>query len=393
MKKKEPSPLTARFVDTVKKPGRYGDGRGGFGLILNVHKATNGRITKSWIQRLWHNGKAVQIGLGPYPILTLSKARKLVIENRRVTFEGNDPRATGIPTFAEAADKVINIQRPTWRDNGTSERQWRSSLRDYAMPKLDGMAVDQITSADVLGVLTRNDFWNSKRVTAKRVRQRIGAVMKWAVAQGHRADNPAGDVLDSVLPKNGVHAKHHKALPYDRVSAALATVRARGDHRPTCLAFEFLVLTAARSGEVRGAVWSEIDFEARTWTIPGERMKAGREHRVPLSPQAVAILEQARKLSDGDLVFPTVYGRVIQAPVLSVLLRDNGIEAVPHGFRSSFRQWAAEQTDFPREVCEHALAHVNRDQVEAAYQRSDLFEKRRALMDGWTDYVMDNATA
>ena len=152
------------------------------------------------------------------------------------------------------------------------------------------------------------------------------------------------------------------------------------------LAFEFLVLTAARSGEVRGARWSEIDLDARTWTVPGERMKTGREHRVPLSDRAIEILTEARAINGDDgLIFPTITGRMMQAPVLSELLRDNGIEAVPHGFRSSFRQWSAEQTDAPREVCEHALAHVNGNQVEAAYQRSDLFEKRRALMDAWAN--------
>ena len=384
---KAPKPLTARFVQTVTEPGRYSDGRGSCGLTLNVHRATDGRITRSWVQRVRIGGKYTHLGLGSYPIVTLSRARKAALENRRAMYEGEDPREPGIPTFAEALEKVIAIQRPTWRD-ATSERQWRASLRDYAMPKLGDMAVDQITTSDILDVLIRNDFWNAKRTTAKRVRQRIGAVCKWAVAQGYRDDNPAGDVLDSTLPKNGVHKAHHKALPYDRVGAALRTIHASGGHRSTVLAFEFLTLTAARSGEVRGATWNEIDWDNRTWTIPGERMKAGREHRVPLSSQAIEVLNEARKINpDSDLIFSTVTGRMIQAPVLSALLRDAGIEATPHGFRSSFRQWTAEQTDFPREVCEHALAHVNGNQVEAAYQRSDLFAKRAELMNAWARYV------
>lgn len=392
---KASTPLTARFVETVNKPGRYGDGRGGFGLILNVHRATNGRITKSWIQRIRIAGKVTHLGLGPYPIVTLAKARKIALENQRAVFDGNDPRTVGIPTFAEAVDKVIEIQRPTWRDGGKSEKQWRASLRDYAMPKLGKMPVDRITTADVLDVLMHDQFWNTKRVTAQRVRQRIGAVMKRAIAQGYRNDNPAGDALGATLPKNGVHKEHHRALPYDRVGEALRRVRASANtHAPAMLALEFLVLTAARSGEVRGATWDEIDMDERMWTIPGERIKGGIEHRVPLSDRAIEVLTEARKISGDDgLIFPSMSGRVLRNDTFAEFLRENDIEAVPHGFRSSFRQWAAEQTNYPREVCEHALAHVNPDKVEAAYQRSDLFEKRRELMDAWTQYVMDNATA
>ena len=383
---KAPKPLNAKFVASVSTPGRYGDGRGGFGLALTVRKAAGGGVTRSWIQRLAINGRPTNLGIGSYPIVSLGMARKLAFDNKRAVFEGQDIRARGVPTFAEGVDAVIAIHRESWRDGGTSEKQWRGSLRDYAMPKLGNKALDQITTADVLGVLTHNDFWNSKRVTAKRVRQRIGAIMKWAIAQGYREDNPAGDALGAALPKNGVHMEHHRSLSYDRVSAALATVRASDAYVPTVLAFEFLVLTAARSGEVRGARWNEIDLDARTWTVPGERMKAGKEHRVPLSDRAIEILTEARAINGDDgLIFPTITGRMMQAPVLSELLRDNGIEAVPHGFRSSFRQWSAEQTDAPREVCEHALAHVNGNQVEAAYQRSDLFEKRRALMDAWAN--------
>ena len=385
---KAPKPLNAKFVASVSTPGRYGDGRGGFGLALTVRKAAGSGVTRSWVQRIkLANGKITNLGIGSYPIVALGMARKIAFDNKRAVFEGQDIRARGVPTFAEGVDAVIAIHAAAWRDRGNSERQWRSSLRDHAAP-LMAKPVDAITSADVLGVLTADDFWNAKRTTAKRVRQRIGAIMKWAIAHGYREDNPAGDALGAALPKNGVHMEHHRSLSYDRVSAALAAVRASDAYVPTVLAFEFLVLTAARSGEVRGATWNEIDLNARTWTIPGERMKAGKEHRVPLSDRAIDVLTEARKINpDSDLIFPTVTGRMIQAPVLSVLLRDNGIEAVPHGFRSSFRQWTAEQTDFPREVCEHALAHMNRDQVEAAYQRSDLFEKRRALMDGWADYL------
>ena len=203
-------------------------------------------------------------------------------------------------------------------------------------------------------------IWNEKRVTARRVRQRIGAVMRWAVAQGYREDNPAGEAIGAALPKNGVRPQHLAALPYAEVAGALEQVRGSGAYPATVLAFEFLVLTACRSGEVRGALWKEIDLQAREWRIPPERMKTGREHRVPLSTGALAVLREAREFSDGaGPVFPSARGGLLSKLAIAKLVRDLGIGAVPHGFRSSFRDWAAECSDAPREVCELALAHVN----------------------------------
>ena len=253
------------------------------------------------------------------------------------------------------------------------------------MPTLGDRRVDSITTADVMSVLL--PIWSTKRHTAQRVRRRIGAVMKWAVAQGHREDNPAGDVISAALPNNHVPATHQKALPHAEVGAALARALLRG-HPGTVLAFEFLVLTASHSGEVRGARWSEIDRGQAVWTIPGERMKAGRAHRVPLSPRALEVLDEATRRFDGDgLVFPSPTGKVANHFRMAILVRELGIGAVPHGFRSSFRDWAAECTDAPRKVCEIALAHVNTDRVEAAYRRSDLFDRRRELMDAWAAYI------
>ena len=212
------------------------------------------------------------------------------------------------------------------------------------------------------------------------------------MAQGYRTDNPAGDALSAALPKNGVRIDHRKALPHTEVGAALKKVRNSGAYQGLVLAFEFLVLTAGRSGEVRAARWVEIDRDVAVWTIPGVRMKAGREHRVPLAARALAVQEQAGELAGSDgLVFPSAMGRVLSQTGMPKLLHQLGIDAVPHGFRSSFRDWAAECTDAPREVCELALAHVNRDRVEAAYRRSDLFEKRRVLMAGWADYVFPSS--
>ena len=255
------------------------------------------------------------------------------------------------------------------------------------MPHLGDRCVDAVTTGDVMAVVL--PIWSTKRETARRLRHRIGAVMKWAVAQGYRTDNPAGDAISAALPKNGVRIEHRKALPHSEVGAALKRVRQSGAYRDLMLAFEFLVLTTGRSGEVRAARWDEIDLDAAVWTIPAERMKAGREHPVPLAAQALDVLDRAEEIAgSGGLVFPSARGRMLSQSGMPKLLNQFGIDAVPHGFRSSFRDWAAECTDAPREVCELALAHVNPDRVEAAYRRSDLFEKRRGLMTDWSTYVV-----
>lgn len=385
---KRPVRLSATFVNTVNVPGRYGDGRGGHGLSLLVKPASTGGFSKSWAQRIRLDGKAANVGLGAYPVVTLARARQKALANARIVSEDRDPRdrANRAPTFEQAVETVIGIHADNWKDGGKSAAQWRASLRDYAVPKIGRKRVDRIRTADVMEVLL--PVWSTKRETARRVRQRIGAVMKWAVAQGYREDNPAGDAISAALPRNSIRRRHQKALPHSGVAEALARVRASKAHRATALAFEFLVLTACRSGEVRGARWDEVDDAAATWTVPPERMKAKLEHRVPLSERAVAVLDEARELADrGGLVFPSPTGRLLSDSTLSKLLRELGIGAVPHGFRSSFRDWAAERTDVPREVCELALAHVNNDRVEAAYRRSDLFERRRALMDDWAHYI------
>ena len=212
--------------------------------------------------------------------------------------------------------------------------------------------------------------------------------MKWAVAQGHRDDNPAGDAIAGALPKQNGKTAHHRALPHTEVAWAIAKVRDSGAWEGTKLAFEFLALTACRVGEVRQATWAEVDMAERVWTVPAERTKTGREHRVPLPPRAMAVLGEAAAIADGSgLLFPSVTGKPQSDGTLSKLLRELGIDAVPHGLRTSFRTWAAEATNYPREVCELALGHVNKDRVEAAYQRSDLFKKRAELMADWAAYL------
>ena len=377
--------LTAKFVREITAPGRYYDGDAGLFLLVKP----SGR--KSYVQRLTIHGKRHDIGLGSDRWTTLTEARAAAQANRKIARTGGDPLAakrSAAPTFAEAVETVIAIHREGWKDAGKSEAQWRASLRDYVLPRIGRKPVDRITTVDVMGVLL--PIWQEKHETARRVRQRIRTTMQWAIAQGHREDNPAGDALSAALPKNGKAKSHQRALPFAEVAGALDTVKGSDAGRATVLAMEFLALTACRSGEVRLATWAEIDLDAATWTVPAGRMKAKRDHRVPLSDRAMAILGEARELADGSgLVFPSPRGKALSDNTLSKLLRDMGIPAVPHGFRSSFRDWAAECSNAPREVCELALAHVNSDRVEAAYRRTDLFERRRELMQAWAAYLSD----
>ena len=391
---KRPNMLSATFVTTVKTPGRYGDGRGGLGLSLLVRTAARGHTTKCWTQSVRIDRKPTSIGLGRYPVVTLALARQRALENAQAIAEGRDPRrraARTVPTFAEACETVISIHAGGWKPGGKNEQNWRSTMRDYVFPRLGDTPVDAVTGKDVMAVLL--PIWTTKTETAGRVRRRISAVMKWAVAQGHRTDNPAGDAISAALPNNNAQVTHRAALPHPQVGAAVAKVRRSGAYRGAVLSFEYLVLTAARSAEVRGATWDEIDLEAAVWTISAQRMKAAREHRVPLSDRALAVLEEARReLPQADnLVFPSQKGRMQGHHPMGKMMRRLEIGAVPHGFRSSFRDWAAECTETPREVCELALAHVNSDRVEAAYRRTDLFERRRVLMQQWTDYIAATA--
>ena len=330
------------------------------------------------------------LGLGGYPLVSLAEARQAAFANRKLARAGGDPleerrRERRIPTFEEAAGHVLALHRPGWR-NAKHAAQWEATLRDYAFPHIGHVAVADVTTADVLRILTL--IWHDKPETARRVRQRISAVMKWAVAQGHRSDNPAGDAIGKALPRHQTTARHMQALPHREVAGAIAAVRASKAWWATKAAFEFLVLTATRSGEVRRATWQEIDVDVAAWTVPAERMKANTEHRVPLSRRAIEILNQARVTGDGhELVFPSMRGKVLSDMTLSKLVKEQGIAAVPHGFRSSFRDWAAEQTGARHDVIEACLAHTVRNPTVAAYARSDLFERRRRLMDDWAEYL------
>ena len=372
--------LSAQFVKNAP-PGFYCDGNG-----LNLRVDPSG--ARRWIQRLVIQGKSRTLGLGGYPLVSLVEAREKAFANRKLARGGGDPlaekrEARDVPTFEEAAELVIEQKRAGW-SNPKHAKDWPTSLRTYAFPRIGARLVSQVTTADVLEVLT--PIWHDKPTTARRVRQRIGAVMKWAVALGLRPDNPAGEALGQVLGRQRAVVQHMPALPYGDVANAITAVRASSASVAVKLAFEFLVVAACRSGEVRLARWDEFDLEDREWTIPAERMKAKRTHRVPLSGRALEILDEARALSDGDdLVFPSPTGKPLSDGALSNPLRALGIAAVPHGFRSSFRDWAGECTA-PRAVMEAARAHVVGG-VEGAYARSDLFERRRTLMDQWAAYL------
>lgn len=372
--------LTAAFVRTVSRPGKYGDRDG---LILRVTPSGS----KQWVWRGTVRGRRVDLGLGSARYTTLAEARAKAFEYRRLSRAGEDPRALkgklGTPTFREAAEAVIEIYRASWR-GGRNEKEWRATLDRHVFPVLGEKPVDQIDSADVLQVLA--PIWNTRRETARRLRGRISMVMRWAIAERHRTDDPARDAA-AALPRNGVRRAHFKAVPHAEVGAALEKIRASGAYPSLRLAIEFCVLTAARSGEARGAMWDEIDRQGCVWRVPGSRMKAGREHRAPLSTAALRVLDEAAQYRDDTgLVFPTPRGKAIGPSLPSETLKRAGVDGTLHGMRSAFTDWAHERGT-SREVVEQALAHTVRNRVEAAYRRTDLFEQRRDLMETWARYV------
>ncbi len=374
--------LTEAYARTARKPGRHSFPRED-GLCLLVSSS----LSKRWVQRLTIRGRSTDLGLGGYPLVSLREAREKAQVNRKLARAGMDPRAAqrSVPTFAEAAERVIEFNRPTW-SNIKHAQQWVATLGTHVFPYFGDCPVDLVSSGDVMNALT--PIWTAKPETARRVRQRISAVMKWAIANNFRSGNPAGEAIDAALPRTLRFRAHHRALHYAEVPAVIGAVRSSGATPVTKLSLEFLVLTAARSGEVRLAAWEEMDPEARTWVISAGRMKARREHRVPLSGRALAILEEAQPLGrSSGLVFQAASGKPLSHTTHGKLLQRLGVDCVPHGFRSSFRDWAAEQTDSPHSVMEAALAHIVSNAVEAAYARSDLFDRRRRLMDEWDAYL------
>ena len=346
-------------------------------------------MSNGWAQRLRINGKPFEIGLGAYPITTLAVARAKALDNARIVAEGGGPRkwATAIPRFTNAFESVISLNRAYWKAGGRVE-DWRKSIETYALPLIGDKKVSEITTADVLAV--GSPIWSTKRPAAAKVRRRVSAVMKWDIAEGHRTDDPAGDAITAVLPKGGHTNQHQQDLPSANVGAALAAARKSGAWLSTKRALELLTLTTTRSVEEREAVWAEIDLDSATWTIPAARMKAGKEHRIPLSRQAIAVLESpgASGVDSEWLNFPSMNGKVMESKLLSELLHSINVDCVPHGMSSSFRDWAAECSDAPREIAGHALGHVEGSASELAYRLTDYFEQRREFMQQWADYVL-----
>jgi integrase len=390
--------LSAVKVSQVKVPGMYPDGAG---LYLRIGPTG----AKSWVLRYRHDGKRHDMGLGPFPDVGLAEARSRASVLRvqrldgtcpltarragreRVRVEAAAARARAM-TFRQCAEAYIAAHEAGWR-NAKHGAQWGNTLSTYVYPVFGELPVAAVDPALVLKVL--EPIWSSKTETASRVRGRIEAVVDWAAARGHRSgENPARwrGHLDKLLPrKSKVSAvEHHAALAYDSISEFVEALRQRDSIDAAAL--ELVILTACRTSEALNATWDEVDFAAKLWTIPGKRMKSGREHRGPLSGAALAVLERMKSVRQSDFIFP---GRVAQKPLsnmalLTLLKRMNRAELTAHGFRSTFRDWAAERTSFPNEVAEMALAHVVGDKVEAAYRRGELIDKRRKLMEAWADF-------
>lgn len=386
-------PLTAALVRSVKEPGKYHDGKG-TGLYLRVEP--NG--SRFWVQRTAVNGKRREIGLGSPPIVSLVEAREEAEGNKRLIRRGEDPlaqkrKARRKKTFEEAARAAHIELSPTWK-NPKDRASFLTSLQTYVFPRFGNIPLAEVTSADV-----RQAILHAREKApgvAKKLIYRVSAVFKWGIAEGACVLNPATtDAL--ALPRVERTVQHRKALHYAEVAESIQRVHASGAWLATKLAFEFVVLTACRSGEVRAAKWDEVEFTdgahatsatSATWVIPAERMKMKRSHRVPLCARAVALLKEADSLRNSSgLVFPSMRGKVLSDMTLSKLIKELGIDADVHGFRTSFRTWTQEQTNYPREIAEAALAHKVGDAVEQAYARSDLFDKRRQMMADWASYL------
>lgn len=394
--------LNALTVERLaKRPGLHCDGRG---LYLRVASKT----ARSWVFRFMVGGKAHEMGLGSYPDIPLAEARVALAEARKLKAQGADPivarrarraqerlEAARTITFRQCAEAYIAARKGEWK-NAKHQDQWSSTLETYAYPMIGDLPVQDIDVTLIHKVL--EPIWVPKTETASRLRGRIEAILDWATTREHRkGDNPARwkGHLENLFPKRSKVQKveHHAALPYADMGEFMTSLR--GQEGTGALALQFTILTAARTGEVIGTTWNEIDLKAGVWTVPGSRMKAGRDHRVPLSTAAIALLRKQNDATGKDgFVFLGTRGKgpVSNMTMMETLRRMGRGNLTVHGFRSTFRDWAAERTAFPREVAEAALAHVVGDKVEAAYRRGDLFQKRRKLMEAWATYCSKPAT-
>jgi integrase len=365
MAETENMPKKAKELKPIEVARLTASGFHAVGGVAGLHLRVSDSGARSWIARLLVGRKRRDIGLGGYPDVPLSQARERTREAREKIRNGIDPvearRAAltslrGTLTFDQAAERLISAKSPEWK-NAKHAAQWVATLKTYASPTVGNMPVDQIELSHVVDILT--PIWREKTETATRLRSRIEAVLSWATASGYRSgENPArwrGNLDAGILPRAGKIRKvvHHAAVPIDDVPGFMAQLRQR--EGVAARALEFLILTATRSGEVRGAQWSEIDLEAATWTIPAERMKAGKAHSVPLTAPALAILREIPRVAGSDIVFWGASGGPLSDMTLSAIMRRMKVDAVPHGFRSSFRDWASERTNYPLQVSEMVL--------------------------------------
>lgn len=398
---KKAKELSAIEIKRLTKSGHYAVG-GVSGLLLQV----TGTGARSWILRVMVGTKRRDIGLGGFPDVTLADARERARELKESIRQGIDPveqrkaaKAALIAdsgkqiTFTDATYRFLSSKKSEFK-NDKHTAQWKTTLETYAFPLMGNLTVDRIELAHIVKVL--EPIWLIKTETATRLRGRLESVLNWATVSGFRkGENPARwkNNLDAVLPKPGKLQKvqHHKAIPWQEAAAFMKELRqCKG---MAAKALEFLILTAARSGEIRGALWQEIDLQARTWTIPSERMKADKEHVIPLSDDAMSLLIQLPRLEGNDLVFPAARGGQLSDMTISAVMRRMKVDAVPHGFRSTFRDWCSESTNYPNHVAEMALAHTISSGVEKAYRRGDLLTKRTNLMNDWCRYLNTPATS
>jgi len=386
--------LSAVQVKTEKKRGLHADGGG---LYLQISSFQ----TKSWVFRFSRNKRSRDMGLGPYPDISLSRAREEAQRCRESLREGLDPieerkskritlftETAKIVTFRECAEKYINIHSVAW-SNVKHVKQWTSSLETYAFPFIGDLSVMEVDISLILKIL--EPIWHTKPETASRIRGRIESILDWAAARKYReGENPARwkGSLDKLLPSRSKvrKVKHHAALPYDDIAEFIAALRKQSSI--SAMGLELLILTACRTGEIIKARWDEFDFDKQLWTIPEERMKSGREHRVPLSLDTLEVLKKLNEVSTEGFILPgqRPNSSLSNMAFLQLLKRMKRPDLTGHGFRSSFKDWSAECTQYPNEVSEMALAHTVGSKVEAAYRRGDLFEKRRRLMDDWASF-------
>ena len=375
--------LTKRKIEKLSEPGLHADER-----TLYLKVAAGG--SKSWVQRIVVNGKRHDLGLGGWPTIPLEDARNLAIANRRKVTLGENivkPKheAASIPTFREAAEQVITLRMPGWKEGEKRAQAWRSIFERYVYTSLGNRKVSEIQTYEIMSIV--EPLWSTKHETAMKVRQRVGVVMAWAKVKAFRSDNPV-EALSAGLPKHEGLRKHYKMIPHAKVGDAIKTIQNSGAYPTTVMCLEFTILCAVRPSEARLARWSEINLEEKIWTIPAYRMKAKREHRVPLSVRALAVLDEVKpyREQDHDLIFPAAQGGPLSDSTVSKLCRENGIDGVPHGLsRACFRSWCAD-ANVERELAESCLAHVVGG-VEQAYQRSDLLARRAVVLQRWCDYI------